>query len=57
MHQEIDNNILKIDQDNKRKIKEVRRKINTIKKWSNSNKSIIDFKMKEKQKVLDNFDA
>eukprot|EP00347_Sterkiella_histriomuscorum_P006453 403352720 len=55
MQIEIDQNILKIDQDLKRKMKEQKRRINTIKKWKNSNKSIVDFKMKENQKTLDNF--
>eukprot|EP00347_Sterkiella_histriomuscorum_P004442 403360442 len=55
MQLEIDQNILKIDQDLKRKMKEQKRRINTIKKWKNSNKSIVDFKMKENQKTLDNF--
>lgn len=34
-------------------MKEVKRKINTIKKWKSSNKSIVDFKMKENTKNIE----
>lgn len=39
-----------MDQDIKRKMKEVKRKIGLIKKWNQSNKQIVDFKIKENQK-------
>ncbi|CDW75306.1 UNKNOWN [Stylonychia lemnae] len=53
MQQEIDQNIFKIDQDLKRKMKEQKRRIQTIKKWKLSNKCIVDFKMKENVKMID----
>jgi hypothetical protein len=38
-------------------MKEVKRRINTIKKWNSSNKSIVDFKMKENGKTIENQEA
>ncbi len=57
MEQAIDDNMYKIDQNLKRRIRDLRRKIKTLKKWTQSNKSIVEFSMRENTSKIDKIDV